>query len=117
VSFNERFAALVRGSGIQQKELARSLGLSEGAVINYQRDRIPKAAELVKIADYFGLSVDWLLRGSDPLQMSSMVQESPGMTQMLEVRRGREKEIAREIRKIIAGLDRLRELADMLDPV
>ncbi len=48
-----------------QKELAQSLGVSEGAMVNYKRGRIPKAEELVRISSFFGVSVDWLLLGKD----------------------------------------------------
>lgn len=34
-------------------------------MINYKRDRVPKAEELLRIADYFGVSFEWLLTGED----------------------------------------------------
>ncbi|MCU0797311.1 MAG: helix-turn-helix domain-containing protein [Akkermansiaceae bacterium] len=61
MSFPERFRELVASSGLTQKELANALGLSEGAIVNYKRDRVPKADELVAIANHFGITVDWLL--------------------------------------------------------
>jgi transcriptional regulator with XRE-family HTH domain len=66
MSFPERFRELVASSGLTQKELANALGLSEGAIVNYKRDRVPKADELVAIANHFGITVDWLLRGTEP---------------------------------------------------
>lgn len=63
VSFSERFFDLTKNSGLNQKELSQRLELSEGAVINYKRGRIPKAEELLKIAKYFGTTIEWLLTG------------------------------------------------------
>lgn len=38
--------------------------ISEGALINYKRDRIPKAEELYRIANFFGTTMDYLYGGT-----------------------------------------------------
>lgn len=48
---------------LTQKQIAVQLELTEGAIINYKRNRIPKAFELLRIADYFGVTMEWLLTG------------------------------------------------------
>ena len=63
VSFSVRFRDLLDASGKTQKEIATALGLSEGALINYKRDSIPKSNELLAIARYLGVSMEWLLTG------------------------------------------------------
>lgn len=63
VSFSARFRALLSNSGKTQKEIATALGLSEGALINYKRDSIPKSNELLSISRYFGVTMEWLLTG------------------------------------------------------
>lgn len=67
VNCAQRIRDLCEGSGKNQKELARELGISEAALINYKRDRIPKAEELHRLATYFGVSIDWILTGSQSL--------------------------------------------------
>lgn len=65
LNFGERFRDLVSNSGMTQKELSESLGLSEGALVNYKRGRIPKAEELLSISAFFGVSLKWLLTGQE----------------------------------------------------
>ena len=71
VNFCERFQELLDASGKSQKELASEMELSEAALVNYKRDRLPKAEELLRIARFFRVSVDWLLTGEDESQPKS----------------------------------------------
>lgn len=48
-------------SPLSQKELAQRLSLSESAIVNYKRDRIPKAEELLRIASFFDVPIEHLL--------------------------------------------------------
>lgn len=65
VNFAERFRNLVEASGLSQKELATRLGVSEGAIVNYKGGRVPKAEELLSIAAFFDVKMEWLLCGED----------------------------------------------------
>lgn len=65
MNFSDRFSDLLGNNPLNQKELSISLNISEGALINYKRGRIPKAEELLKIANHFGVSMEWLLTGKD----------------------------------------------------
>ena len=71
VSFCGRFAALLNNCEYSQRQVAVKLGLTEGAIINYKRDRIPKAWELLRIAKFFGVTMEWLLTGKDPMIQAS----------------------------------------------
>ena len=66
VNFSMRFCELLEKCGLTQKELAAKLGMSEGAIVNYKKDRVPKAEELRALAAYFEVSMEWLLTGFDP---------------------------------------------------
>jgi transcriptional regulator with XRE-family HTH domain len=68
VNFSTRFRELLETSGKTQKEIAEVLGLSEGALINYKRASVPKSAELLSIARYFGVTMEWLLTGEGGAQ-------------------------------------------------
>ena len=59
-----RIAALRRGAGMSQGELARRLRVSPSAVGMYEQGRRePSTAILVEMARLFGVSVDYLLTG------------------------------------------------------
>ncbi len=57
---------LRNNSGISQKQLSKELGISER---NYQRyeygEREPSLSTLIKLADYFNVSLDYLTGRTD----------------------------------------------------
>lgn len=63
MNFSSRFRELLESCGKTQKEVAEALGLSEGALINYKRESVPKSMELLAISRFFGVSMEWLLTG------------------------------------------------------
>ena len=65
VNFSSRFKSLCEGSGRTQKELAKLIDGSESALVNYKKDRVPRADELLRISAFFDVSIEWLLTGND----------------------------------------------------
>lgn len=63
VNFSLRFKSLCESSGKTQKELAKALEISEAALVNYKRERVPEADALLRISNYFEVSIEWLLTG------------------------------------------------------
>lgn len=69
--------------GISQETLAKQLGLSVASVASYEIGRVTPSIEvLIKMADVFGVSVDYILgRTSDepiiPLEISFMIRSLP----------------------------------------
>jgi transcriptional regulator with XRE-family HTH domain len=61
VKFSERLKTLMDDRPIKQSPLAEATGISQGALSNYLSGRVPKADELCKLADFFGVSTDDLL--------------------------------------------------------
>jgi len=63
----KRLRGLREEKGLTQKELAQALGLnSKSTITNYeQNSRDPDYETLIKIAKYFGVSVDFLLGQTD----------------------------------------------------
>ena len=60
--FGERLLELRKEKGDSQAKLAKDLGVSYSVVCYWETNRSePTAPNLVKIADYFGVSVDFLL--------------------------------------------------------
>lgn len=66
-SFKEALKYLRKKNGVTQTELGEYLGVVQSAVGNWERGRnIPSYELLVKIADYFNVSTDYLIgRTSD----------------------------------------------------
>lgn len=62
MSFGERLRQLRENNGKTREELAQFLGVSYSAVSKYEADnRIPSNAILTRIAEYFGVTTDFLL--------------------------------------------------------
>lgn len=67
--FGERLRRLRKERDITQGQLAEQIGVVPSAVGKYERlpDSYPSVEALVKIADYFDVSTDYLLRGKQPM--------------------------------------------------
>lgn len=63
-----RLKELRKGRGISQLRLATDLNTTQNTISRYETgEREPGITELIKIADYFNVSVDYLLgRTDDP---------------------------------------------------
>lgn len=78
---SEKIRALRKKSGLSQDELAERLDVSRQAVSKWELgSAMPTADKLVDIADFFGVSLDYLMRGEadgfKPTQ-SSNARSSP----------------------------------------
>lgn len=63
--FGERLKRLRKERDITQEQLAKVIGVVPSAVGKYERipQSYPSVGALIKIADYFNVSTDYLLRG------------------------------------------------------
>lgn len=63
--FGERLKRLRKDCDITQGQLADAIGVVPSAVGKYERidSAYPSVEALIKIADYFNVSIDYLLRG------------------------------------------------------
>lgn len=59
--FFERFAELCKGIGETPNSVAKILGISSGSVTAWKNGTEPRNKTLSAIADYFGVSTDYLL--------------------------------------------------------
>ncbi len=63
---NEKIKELRKAKRVSQVEMASALGLTKQCVSNWENDNIQPSIEmLVKIADYFGATTDYLLCRSE----------------------------------------------------
>lgn len=68
-TFSDRLKELRQSKGLTQRQMAQELGMTER---NYQRleaNNNPNNENLIKFADYFDVSTDYILgRSDDPLR-------------------------------------------------
>ena len=71
VSFSSRLKELRKEKGLSQKALAEAVGMSDTGIQNYELEtRTPSATVVIKLADYFDVSTDYLLgRTDDPTRL------------------------------------------------
>lgn len=64
--FSERLTALRVKQKLRQKDLAERLNVSAATISNYENAiRYPDIEMLARIADYFGVSTDYMLGRTD----------------------------------------------------
>ena len=62
----DRISALLKEHGMTQADLSRATGISTGLISQWKkRMQQPSSEKLKAMADYFGVSVDWLLTGTE----------------------------------------------------
>lgn len=61
--FWERFYELCCRNNIKPNPLGKILGISSGVITKWKYGSLPTADALLKIADYFNVSVDYLVYG------------------------------------------------------
>lgn len=64
MTLNERIVELCKNQGISQSELERRVGIAKGSVTKWKSQE-PKFSSLEKIAEFLGVSTDYLLYGKE----------------------------------------------------
>lgn len=60
--FTEKFRHILQETNITAYKVAKETGISQGLMAEYNRgEKIPTVNNLVKIADYLNVSIDYLL--------------------------------------------------------
>ena len=83
---NERVKELRTARNLTQVQLADVLGISKQSVSNWENDNICPSIETVwLIADYFGVSTDYLIGRGDKryLDIDGLSEKQIGLIQML----------------------------------
>lgn len=65
----ERIQDLAKKQGKSVKDVSRDLGFGESTIYKW-KTQSPKAKDLEKIADYFGVSVDFLLGREEKISLA-----------------------------------------------
>lgn len=82
--FGERLKRLRKDNDLTQSQLAKQIGVVPSAVGKYERfpESYPSVEALIKIADFFNVSLDYLLRGRNTVpvvenNISGQMSNSP----------------------------------------
>lgn len=71
-----RIAILRREAGMNQLDLAETLGLSQQAISKYENDKAePDSATLKKLSSLFNVSVDYIIGNSDKRDHSDLTKK------------------------------------------
>ncbi len=64
--FSKKLSSLRKESGLSQYALADKIGLCQKSIDCWEKGKTePKASSLIALADYFGVTTDYLLGGED----------------------------------------------------
>lgn len=111
-SFGERLRKLRRDRNVTQTQLADYLEIKGAAVGKYETNRnaYPNIKTLIKIADYFNVTTDYLLRGIQPEEGVTVVVNSAGANKLKEEKPPLSPELTELIRiyEGLRGRDRLK---------
>ena len=79
-SFGELLAELRKDKGLKQKALAKALHVSSATISNYENNvHLPDVDKLTSIADYFDVTLDYLLgRSSENISSSALNEQILG---------------------------------------
>lgn len=106
---SDRLKALMRARGVVQTDVSAGTGISQPSITRYLQGRQPKAQELRLLADFFGVSMDWLFIGDDPKSPAPSLREDEGSTlYQTGSQKTKVDEIARRLDAIISEMETLR---------
>ena len=73
---SERLKQLRKQKGVSQKKMAEKLDVSVSAYSMYERDmRNPNIKSLIKLSNYFNVSIDYLLAQTDEKEKCDKIKE------------------------------------------
>ena len=87
MGFRENLKSELTYSGLLVKELAAQTGLKKHTIDNYLsvRGRMPSADAAVRIARVLGVSVEYLVTGSDTTENKNFMHFSPDIRHMARI--------------------------------
>ena len=105
--FWDVFVSLCADNGTSPNGVAKEIGASSGAVTFWKQGKIPHNATLLKIANYFGVTPDYLL-GKEEKEKPTDVGELPeGERMWLEVYRKLSPQTRDTIARVLGAYDTL----------
>lgn len=72
MTVGQRIHEVARKKRISQKELAEAIGISPSSVSDWKKGSVPSSDNLKKAAEFLGVSVDFLLTGSESAAVNNI---------------------------------------------
>jgi transcriptional regulator with XRE-family HTH domain len=115
--FWEIYSNLCASRKSSPNRVAKELSISSGAVTEWKKGRTPQSSTLQKIADYFGVSVDYLLgkeekpaaEGDELNEYLEELKNRPEMRMLFSLAKGATKE---DVERAVAIIEALRKNED-----
>ncbi|PGX09298.1 helix-turn-helix domain-containing protein [Bacillus sp. AFS033286] len=78
MSFSAKLKELRESKGLSQEELAAKLNIPRSSITHYENseDRLPRKSRLLEIANFFGVSVDFLLNEDSVLTKTKEIDRN-----------------------------------------
>ena len=75
--FPEKLARARKNAGFTQKEIERALNIKQSAIASYESGRSrPTYENLVKLADFYNVTCDWLLKAfGGSIKLDTMTED------------------------------------------
>lgn len=116
--FWSKFYELCREKNMSPNGVAKEIGVSSGSITSWKQGKVPHHSTLIKIADYFGVSVDYLLGKTDEKEKAPAVdaddrelneyleflRTDPNYRMMFSLMKGATKEDVEKAVKVIKSL-------------
>lgn len=112
----DRLQECASAKGVAQSDIARACGFQSGTLSRYfSGDSVPKAFELLKLARYFGVSMEWLLVGDEARNPDStrLAEESISYAAPQRLTEAGMKKILAAMEDFKESLDKLRGTDDL----
>lgn len=78
MGFSDRLKALRENRGLSQEELSEKLNINRTSIVHYENkdnERIPRPDRLYQIADFFNVSIDYLLDRAEDKEVTENEEE------------------------------------------
>ncbi len=103
----DRVISLCEDRNVKIGTLEREAKLSNGTINKWTEDSIPNGYTLNAIADYFGVSVDYLLgrecEDEDVMELREQLRRQPGMRMLFKAAKGVTAEELQSVASMIAS--------------
>lgn len=106
--FHDRLIGLAEENNLTKVALAEILGVTPNTILNWAKDIEPKSSVIVKAADYFKVSADYLLGRTNKRDYEETTQPlSPKELEVIHYLTGRfSNEQLDSIMKVVKGMER-----------
>ena len=108
--FFERFYRLCKTHRTSPNAVGAQLGLSSGSITAWKHGAMPRPDTIQKLADHFGVPVDYLLgntaHSSDAWHLHEVLQQRPELQQLLELSLKASEEEVESTLRILEALSR-----------